>query len=81
MPTSSNTCLTSISIENNLAVCGFGDGIIRLFDDRENSNKINISSTLKEHKTWVVHTHIHPGIIIYYIITCTNYYYLKILLC
>lgn len=52
IPTGAGSPLTSMSSDLNLFTGGFGDGVVRLFDARQESDKA-VVCVLREHRTWI----------------------------
>jgi regulator-associated protein of mTOR len=54
------TSLTSDQVEGNLFVAGFGDGALRLYDQRQKPQTAMVQ-VWKEHKSWVTNVHLQRG--------------------
>jgi regulator-associated protein of mTOR len=54
------TSLTSDQVEGHLFVAGFGDGALRLYDQRQKPQTAMVQ-VWKEHKAWVTNTHLQRG--------------------
>ena len=54
------TSLTSDQVEGNLFIAGFGDGALRLYDQRERPAAA-MARVWKEHKAWVTNVHLQRG--------------------
>jgi hypothetical protein len=63
LPTQTDSCITSMASDESIPgmlVAGFGDGTLRLFDSRSRPDYA-VKTTMKEHTSWVVQTHIYAG--------------------
>ncbi|KAI4748826.1 hypothetical protein E4T50_00815 [Aureobasidium sp. EXF-12298] len=63
IPARSGSCVTSLTsdqVEGNVFVAGFGDGAIRVYDQR-NRPAESMVRVWKEHKGWVVGCHLQRG--------------------
>jgi regulator-associated protein of mTOR len=54
------TSLTSDQVEGHLFVAGFGDGALRLYDQRQKPQTAMVQ-VWKEHKSWVTNVHLQRG--------------------
>ena len=54
------TSLTSDQVEGHLFVAGFGDGALRVYDQREKPQTAMVQ-VWKEHKAWVTNVHLQRG--------------------
>jgi regulator-associated protein of mTOR len=54
------TSLTSDQVEGHLFVAGFGDGALRLYDQRKRPSEAMVQ-VWKEHKSWVTNVHLQRG--------------------
>ena len=54
------TSLTSDQVEGNLFAAGFGDGALRLYDQREKPQNALVR-VWKEHKAWLTNVHLQRG--------------------
>ncbi|KAF2397315.1 putative meiotic regulator-interacting protein [Trichodelitschia bisporula] len=54
------TSLTSDQVEGHLFAAGFGDGALRLYDQREKPQTAMIQ-VWKEHKSWITNVHLQRG--------------------
>ena len=54
------TSLTSDQVEGNVFVAGFGDGAVRVYDQRNRPNE-SMVKVWKEHKGWIVGCHLQRG--------------------
>ena len=54
------TSLTSDQVEGHLFIAGFGDGALRLYDQREKSQTA-MQRVWKEHRSWVTNVHLQRG--------------------
>ena len=54
------TSLTSDQVEGNVFVAGFGDGAVRVYDQRNRPNE-SMVRVWKEHKGWIVGCHLQRG--------------------
>jgi regulator-associated protein of mTOR len=73
IPTESQFCVTSISMDNNntnMIVIGCADGALKLFDVRT-ANKYAAISTLTEHKGWIVNN-FFPQCLNQQLLSCSN---------
>lgn len=63
IPARSGSCVTSLTsdqVEGNIFVAGFGDGAIRVYDQRERPTQSRIQQW-KEHTQWVTSVHMQRG--------------------
>ncbi|KAG7391288.1 HEAT repeat [Phytophthora pseudosyringae] len=63
LPTQTDSCITSMASDGTIPgmlVAGFGDGTLRIFDSRSRPDYA-VKTTMKEHTSWVVQTHIYAG--------------------
>ena len=63
IPARSGSCVTSLAsdqVEGNVFVAGFGDGAIRVYDQR-NRPAESMVRVWKEHKSWIVGCHLQRG--------------------
>lgn len=63
IPARSGSCITSLTsdqVEGNIFVAGFGDGAIRVYDQRNRPNE-SMVRVYKEHKGWIVGAHMQRG--------------------
>ncbi|DBA03474.1 TPA: hypothetical protein N0F65_002882 [Lagenidium giganteum] len=63
LPTHTDSCITSMASDEStggLLVAGFGDGALRVFDPRSRP-EYALKTTMKEHTSWVVQTHVYAG--------------------
>ncbi|KIW01014.1 uncharacterized protein PV09_07531 [Verruconis gallopava] len=54
------TSLTSDQVEGHLFVAGFGDGALRLYDQRQKPQTAMVQ-VWKEHKSWITNVHLQRG--------------------
>jgi regulatory associated protein of mTOR len=54
------TSLTSDQVEGHLFIAGFGDGALRLYDQREKPQSAMVR-VWKEHKSWLANVHLQRG--------------------
>jgi regulator-associated protein of mTOR len=54
------TSLTSDQVEGHLFIAGFGDGALRLYDQRQKAQTAMVQ-VWKEHKSWVTNVHLQRG--------------------
>ncbi|KAB8356410.1 hypothetical protein FH972_023993 [Carpinus fangiana] len=63
IPARSGSCVTSLTsdqVEGNIFVAGFGDGAVRVYDQREKPMKARIQQW-KEHTSWITDVHMQRG--------------------
>ena len=63
IPARSSSCVTSLTsdqVAGNVFVAGFGDGVVRVFDQRLNP-RTSMIKTWREHRQWVVNVHMQRG--------------------
>ncbi|KAG1683862.1 hypothetical protein DVH05_012718 [Phytophthora capsici] len=63
LSTQTDSCITSMASDENMPgmlVAGFGDGTLRIFDSRSRPDYA-VKTSMKEHTSWVVQTHIYAG--------------------
>lgn len=63
IPARSGSCITSLTsdqVEGNIFVAGFGDGAVRVYDQRCRPNE-SMVRVYKEHKGWIVGAHMQRG--------------------
>lgn len=63
IPARSGSCVTSLTsdqVEGNIVVAGFGDGAVRVYDQRERSNQ-SMQHQWKEHTSWITNVHMQRG--------------------
>lgn len=63
IPARSKACVTSLTsdqVEGNVFVAGFGDGAVRVFDQRLRPTE-SMVRVWKEHKSWIVGCHLQRG--------------------
>lgn len=61
LATQTDSCITSLASDESAlstVVAGFGDGSLRVFDLRSRPESA-VRSTMKEHSSWIVQTHIY----------------------
>ncbi|KAE9970268.1 hypothetical protein BLS_004990 [Venturia inaequalis] len=54
------TSLTSDQVEGHLFIAGFGDGALRLYDQRQKAQTAMVQ-VWKEHKAWITNVHLQRG--------------------
>lgn len=63
IPARSGSCVTSLTsdqVEGNIFIAGFGDGAVRVYDQR-NRPQESMVRVWKEHKSWIVGCHLQRG--------------------
>lgn len=63
IPARSGSCVTSLTsdqVEGNYIAAGFGDGAIRIFDQREKPMRAR-TNQWKEHSSWIANIHMQRG--------------------
>ncbi|OAL57052.1 hypothetical protein IQ07DRAFT_582313 [Pyrenochaeta sp. DS3sAY3a] len=63
LPARSGSCITSLTsdqVEGDVFVAGFGDGAIRVYDQRQKPATAMVK-VYKEHKQWVTNVHLQRG--------------------
>src|SRR3954469_3159008 len=63
IPARSGSCITSLTsdqVEGDIFIAGFGDGAIRVYDQREKPATAMVK-VWKEHKQWVTNVHLQRG--------------------
>lgn len=63
IPARSGSCVTSLTsdqVEGNILIAGFGDGAVRVYDQR-NRPAESMVRVWKEHKSWIVGCHLQRG--------------------
>ncbi|KAI1511318.1 hypothetical protein A1F97_03072 [Pyrenophora tritici-repentis] len=63
LPARSGSCITSLTsdqVEGDVFVAGFGDGAIRVYDQREKPATAMVK-VWKEHKQWITNVHLQRG--------------------
>ncbi|OAG06716.1 WD repeat-containing protein-like protein mip1 [Paraphaeosphaeria sporulosa] len=63
IPARSGSCITSLTsdqVEGNVFIAGFGDGAVRVYDQRQKPATAMVK-VWKEHKQWVTNVHLQRG--------------------
>lgn len=63
IPARSSSCVTSLTsdqVRGEIFVAGFGDGVVRVFDQRLNP-RTSLVKVWREHRQWVVNVHMQRG--------------------
>lgn len=63
IPARSGSCITSLTsdqVEGNVFIAGFGDGAVRVYDQRHRPAESCVK-VWKEHKQWVTNVHLQRG--------------------
>ena len=63
IPARSSSCVTSLTsdqVSGDVFVAGFGDGVVRVFDQRLNP-RTSMVKVWREHRQWVVNVHMQRG--------------------
>ena len=63
IPARSSSCVTSLTsdqVAGNVFIAGFGDGVIRVFDQREDPRKAMVKAW-REHRQWITNIHMQRG--------------------
>lgn len=63
IPARSGSCITSLTsdqVEGDVFVAGFGDGAVRVYDQRERPQTAMVR-VFKEHRKWVTNVHLQRG--------------------
>lgn len=63
IPARSGSCVTSLTadqVEGNVFVAGFGDGAVRVYDQRQHPSSSRVQQW-KEHNQWITNVHMQRG--------------------
>ena len=63
IPARSGSCVTSLTsdqVEGNVFVAGFGDGAVRVYDQRQHPSQSRVQQW-KEHNQWITNVHMQRG--------------------